>query len=387
MGRRGMVRSRRLPKALVVGLLALPACASAAEAGGLEFSGSGFLTLAAGKILGGRALAEGTPGYGCPCFVADYAQAGVYEGNGWSFGPDSRLGLQATASTVDGRYSVTGQVVARGSTALGATRLEWLYASVELDGETTLQVGRKRLPLFIHSEAQDVGFALPWIHLPPQLYGWEVVNYNGASLNWRGEWFGWAPAVQVFGGSEDRDNAGYWKLYNGRSSRTDSRWSDILGSEWSVTRHGLSARLVRIQSYTRNRVQGEGGEPFSDRKRQIIDGLSLGIERDSWFARSEFLYIDRHQDYGKDYARLHVLGYRHGPWQPVLSYTRYRQQLNVPGAAAEGHQTWSFVLRYDLTESSALKFQADFWKDRSDAGFPSMHGDARLLTFSYDKVF
>ena len=30
--------------------------------------------------------------------------------------------------------------------------------------------------------------AYPWVHLPGQVYGWEIVNYNGANLLYRDQW-------------------------------------------------------------------------------------------------------------------------------------------------------------------------------------------------------
>ena len=376
----------RIPLILTAGLLASPVTGMAGGETGLEFSGTGFMTLAAGKILSGTHDATVDQGFHCPCFISDYAQRGVYQAGAWQLGPDSRLGLQGTASADHGRYSVTGQVVSRGAMD-GQADLEWLYATAELSGNLTLQVGRKRLPLFNHSEAQDVGFALPWVHLPPQLYGWEIVNYDGGSLVWRDQWAGWMPSVQIFGGNETRKDSGYWQIYNGRHTRTDTRWSNILGTEFSLNRDWFSARVIRIQSYTQNKGITAGDTGFSDRKRQIITGLSLGADYGNWITRGEFLHIDRTQDYGKDYAQLLAVGYRLGAWQPLMSYTNYRQQLNDATSAAEAHRTWSGVLRYDLTDASAVKIQADIWKDKSTPGFASMHGDAKLLTISYDRVF
>lgn len=352
----------------------------------LEFSGSGFLTVAAGRILGGTHDPATEQGYNCPCFISDYAQAGVYQNRGWEIGPDSKLGLQGTVSAANGRYALTGQVISRGA-AQGRANLEWLYGTVELNGRLTLQLGRKRLPLFAYSEAQDVGFALPWIHLPPQLYGWEIVNYNGASLTWREQWGDWSSTLNVFGGGETKRDSGYWKLYNGKDSRTDARWSDIRGAELGVTRDWFGARLVYIQSDTQNRRVSEGETDFSGRKRQRIHGLSFNADHGGWVGRAEFLYIDRSQDYGKDFSQLYAVGHRFGRLTPLVSYANYRQQTKPGGAAAEGHSTLSLVLRYDLTDASALKAQFDSWKDKSAPGYASMHGDARLITLSYDRVF
>lgn len=351
----------------------------------LEFTASGFLSATAGRVLGGTHDAETDVGYRCPCFIADYAQGGVYESGRLRAGPDSRLGVQGSVMSADRRFGVTAQLVSRGA-ANGAVNLEWAYGVVELNSRLTLQFGRKRLPLFAYSEVQDVGLAIPWTHLPPQLYGWEIVNYNGANLLYRDTWLGWASALNVFTGNETARNAGYWKIYNGKDSRTTSRWTDILGTEWKLARNGFEARYVYMQSFTQNRPIVEDDAGFSDRKRQRIHGVSLTYDQDRWLARAELLWIDRTADYGRDYAQLYALGYRIGRFTPLISYSNYSQRNHDPGIA-EAHDTTSAVLRYDLTSTSAIKIQFDLWRDRSAAGFASMRGDSRLLSISYDRVF
>lgn len=371
----------------MLGLFALAGVAFADEGRGVEFSGSGFLTLAAGKILGGNHEPATDVGFHCPCFISDYAQAGVYERGGWRFGPDSRLGLQGSVSADNGRYALTGQVVARGADG-GSAGLEWLYGTIELSGKFTLQAGRKRLPLFYYSESQDVGFSFPWAHLPPQLYGWEIVNYNGVSLGYRDQWGQWTAAGTLFGGSETRKDNGYWKIYNGKDSRTDSRWSDIAGGELKLGREWFEGRVLYIQSYTQNKAVSAGATDFSPRRRQRIYGLGFRADYGNWIAHSEFLYIDRKADYGQDYSQLAGVGYRLGRFLPFVSYNNYRQRTRPELAQpAEGHATWSVVLRYDLTNSSDVKLQLDHWQDKTKPGFGSFHGDAHLITVSYDMVF
>src|ERR1022692_4171033 len=84
------------------------------EGNGIEYSGSGFMTITAGKMLGGTSGNVG--GYNCPCYVADYAEAAIYDGRSdlqWS--PDSKLGLQGNVSFDNQRFSLTAQAVSRGS--------------------------------------------------------------------------------------------------------------------------------------------------------------------------------------------------------------------------------------------------------------------------------
>ncbi len=381
-----LFRMGTLLASLAMGAVASTALAQTPAASPLEFSGSGFLTVAAGKVVGGTQDAASNQGWACPCFIADYAQGGVFESGRWRLGPDSKLGLQGQVSTSGGQFGLTGQVVARGARN-GRMNLEWLYATAELGGDWTLQIGRKRLPLFVSSEVQDVGFATPWVHLSPQVYGWETVNFNGASLTWRHQVGAWLAHVNVIAGSESARDSGYWRLYNGKHSRTDTRWSRMRGAEVKVAADGLEARAVVIASNTQNRIFSDGELDFSDPLPQRIYGLSFTADLQQWVGRGEFLYINREQDYGRDRALLVAAGRRMGPWLPMVSWSRYRQITGPTGPAAEGHDVGSLSLRRDIGQSHAVKVQWDDWRDRSAPGFSSMHGNAWLISLSYDRVF
>jgi hypothetical protein len=366
--------------------LSVAGAAGAAGLGPIEATGSGFMSAVAGKVVRGHSDPATDLGYRCPCYISDYGQNGVYESRGWQFGPDSRLGLQGTASVEAGRYALTAQAVSRGSRQ-GAVDLEWLYATAAIDTDWTVQVGRKRLPLFLSSEVQDVGYALPWTHLPPQLYGWEVVNYNGASLSLRHPLGNWLANAQVLYGQETVRDSGYWQIYNGKGTRTDTRWRHITGIELKLSRDWFDVRAVLIQSTTQSRNLSAGESAFSKPAQQGIHGLSFNADNGAWVGRAEFLYIDRRQDYGFDHAQLFAAGRRFGPWLALVSHAKYRQVAVSAPDTAEGHSTRTAVLRYDLGESMAVKLQVDSWRDKTAPNYPSMHGDVQLVSVAFDKVF
>jgi len=377
----------RLAVAATALLFVLPATAEQ-EIGGIGLSGSGFLTLAAGKIIGGDAQQDFN-GYRAPMYVADYAQGGVYESGSWSMRPVSRLGLQGTA-VFDPRLSLTGQAVARGARD-GKVNLEWIYGNYAINDELTLQAGRKRLPLFYYSESQDVGFSYPWVHLPPGQYGWEIVNYNGANLLYRGQWGAWSAGMNVLAGNETRTDNGFWKIYNGKDTRTDSRWTNILGADLSLTRDWFETRAAYIQSDIQDRREGDD---YSPKARQRIYSLSFRIDYRDWLVHNEYLYMDRKPVGEEDYSYLIGVGYRMGKWLPMLTYNRYWQRLADTSSNEERWSVLALSLRYELTPTSAVKVQLDRWRDRNGPdfnlnsdGYSVPYGNARLLSISYDMVF
>lgn len=379
---------------IMLSVMGYAAHCAAFEVGGLDFTGSGFLTLAAGKVMNGdNHNLSGSQGYDGASITVDYANNSVYEqGQGWDVAPNSKLGLQGTARFNE-RLAITGQAVARG-VHHGAINLEWLYADIRLNEDATLQIGRKRLPLFYYSETQDVGLTYPWAHLPQGLYGWEIVNYNGANLMWRDHWQDWSAQLNLFTGSETREDNPFWEYYNGKDSRTDSRWPGIHGMELSLSRDWLDSRFVYITSGIQNKAVSSGSTAFlpSPTPRQHLYGMAVNADYEDWVWRSEAYYIDRRDADEEDRGYMFGLGYRFGAWLPMLTYTRYSQTLKAPTYSpdnAERYANLALSLRWDLTHDQAIKLQLERWIDHSRPGYKNStpFAGASLITLTYDTVF
>ena len=370
-----------------------------ALAEGIEFTGSGFLTIAAGKILGGTKDDPSlTPnGYKGPHYISDWAQGGVYEDDGLQMKPDTRLGLQGSVM-FNPQLSVTGQVVGR-SARNGNVDLEWLYGSYKVTDKLTLQVGRKRLPILYYSESQDVGVSYPWVHLPPDLYGWQVVNYNGANLMYQSQLGNWTYTGELFAGSETNRDTGYWKMYNGKYSKTDVRWTNILGADLTFSKDWFEARVGYIQNDTEQTDPTFGG--YGPKSSQKIYTLGFVIDYGNWIIRNEYYVGDLSAVEEKDFSQIYAVGYHIGKFTPMFTYAKYYTRYQIGGPIygythddEERHDTRSFTLRYDLTTSSDIKLQYDAYRDRSGSNFatnsqvtPVALGNSRLISISYDKVF
>ena len=89
----------------------------------------------------GPAMIDGNP---CPCYAADWGNAGVYTEN-FSLKPESRAGIQAKF-TVSKEINFVTQVVVRGTDS--TPRVQWAYASYSPSKNLEFNVGRKRIPLY-----------------------------------------------------------------------------------------------------------------------------------------------------------------------------------------------------------------------------------------------
>jgi hypothetical protein len=365
----------------------LASLAAAAPANAVEFDLSGFASLVAGRTYGpctpDNALATRFA-TSCTRFVADWGHGSVYH-NAWSITPESRAGLQGTAK-FDPQWSVTAQVVAR-TVNQPLAQLEWGYVTWKPTPEWTLQAGRKRLPLFYYSDFQDVGYAYPWVRVPPDVYGWDMVNYDGASAAYSTQLGGWSLRTSAFGGTAKSRRNGYMKIFYDQEE--DVKWPGLWGADFEFSRDWFTGRLVymragyeEIDRDSATRVVQPSGATSGHHQAY---GGSVNIDWHNFLVRSEYSIFDRSQYAYKAVEWFVSAGYRIGKFTPMLTFTQYRESTPFPDTYDPSHwYTHSLSLRYELTESSALKVQFDRIRD---VGTVPFMGNAKVLSTSLDVVF
>lgn len=372
-------------KRSALGCLLLAACAGPGIAGAVEFEFSGFASAIVGKTSGSCTESGLVTDYSGQCtrFVADWAHAGVYDERA-SFRPESKIGLQGTARLAPG-LSATAQVVARILEHPSAD-LEWAYVTYTPSPAWTIQAGRKRVPLFFYSDFQDVGYAYPWVRVPPDVYGWDVVNYNGANVAWSTTLGGWTLRSSAFAGAETSRRNQYSKLFYDEGK--DVKWPRIAGADLEVARDWLTARVVYMRSGYEQLDRGTGEADVQSsgatRGNHKAYGGSVNIDHGNWTGRSEYSVFDRSTYAYKAVSWFVSAGYRIGAFTPMVMASNYRESTRFPEEYSVSRWTTrSFALRYDFGKSSAFKVQVDRLRDRGAL----VTGNATLVSASYDVVF
>jgi len=189
--------------------------ASAEEDGALEFSG--FARLVAGYLNEENSI---------------YSN---YE-NHVSLETDSLLGLRADLE-LSKKFSLVGQVILFADEQRDS-RVQWLYLNYQPSRDWNFKFGRQRAPLFLYSEAIDVGFAYPWITLPSQVYNPFVFSdFDGILATYEF-------STQTFSGSFDA----YYGEYNGDvgvfDTGLDVEVDDFAGIVGTVSLNNFSFRAA-----------------------------------------------------------------------------------------------------------------------------------------------
>ena len=377
----------RLPAAFAACVLVvcLPFYAGAAEASGEParpaWKLSGFGTL--GAVYADSRSAD---------FTASVLRAdGAGHTRAWSPDVDSRLGAQLDLNL--GAWSGVLQVVSEqrldGSYQ---PQLEWANIKYQLTPDLAVRAGRIALPVFLGAESRKIGYTIPWVRTPVEVYGsLPISSSDGLDATWRWNTGAVLHATQVFAGRTDQD------LNNGLRIKAD----DIVGLSHSIEHGALSARLSAAGGRLNTAIGeelfailpafGPAGSALADRyaiRDKRVSMLSAGMSYDpgAWFVTAECGRTRTDSLLGGGTSVYVGAGLRRGTLTPYVGYAQVRADvptrdpglpldgLPPPLAAAAGQvnagingflatipvqSTWSAGLRWDAATNIALKLQLE----------------------------
>lgn len=307
----------------------------------------------------------------------------------WSPDVDSRFGVQLDVSK--GRWSGVLQVVSE-QRLDGSYRplVEWANLKYQVTPDLAVRAGRIALPVFLAADYRKVGYIVPWVRTPAEVYGGQPLSgSDGVDLTWRWTRGGLRNTTQAFYGHTDLN------LYN--ELRVQA--AGIAGLSHSVEQGAFSGRIsagtgslttdLGKDLFTALRAFGAQGGALA-RRYEIVDKritiLTAGASYDpgGWFVTAEGGRTRTHSLLG-DMSALYVgAGMRFGAFTPYAGYARSRAETPAsdPGLSLAGlppraaatagmlnaglnaylfamaaQTTWSTGLRWDLAQNVALKAQ------------------------------
>ena len=326
---------------------------------------NGFASLVAGKVVDGNE------------FLADYPKTGIYDTD-WSLSPDTSLGLQFSSYFTE-EFSLIAQIVVHGARDY-EPEVDWLYVNYFITPELSVQLGRKRLPLYYYSDYFDVGYAYYWIRPPADLYTWQITNYEGISLFYERGLGQWDSSVNLYYGSEESEDNDLLSELTPNAS-VDETWKDMVGIVGTMTNEQLDIRLTYMEGLVDRDVNGIN--VIKDVKQKFF-GLSVNLTLDQLQVLTEFNDYERPDNDIDIEAYMLSFGYQVGDFTPHITYSEFEQAINALGND-EKHHTTTLGVRWDFYPNMALKAQFD--KVVDEGVVVPVKGDSESISIGLDLVF
>lgn len=321
--------------------------------------------------------------------LAPSFQYGV--GKPWSSVLDNRLGAQLTFNASEQLSLITQVLVRRNGLDEVRNQTTWLYARWRPSEHWEARLGRIRQPLFLITEEFDVGYALPWVRPPVELYSLagESNFIDGAQLRYQAPLGDYTLRLEGHYGRVELDRAPLYELQNPYNS----------GLAVTLTDGSLTLRGSLLQAHTqldsprRQQVvdliaaQDPGvAEDYdtTDIPRQRYANLGLRYEDGDWLVMAEYVRLWLENPSMPDKQAYYLtLGHTFGDFTPYATYARqelissvneYRLS-GVPASAANAllsasnseQHSYSLGVRWDFSPGMALKGQVDQVYQRAGA--------------------
>ena len=309
----------------------------------------------------------------------------------WSPDVDSRLGAQLDLTL--GQWSGVLQVVSEQNLEGSyRPRVEWANIKYQATPDLALRIGRIALPVFLAADYRKVGYTMPWVRPPVEVYGGlPVSSSDGIDATWRWGSGDTRHATQAFFGRTDTH------LYDDRRLEAHG----IAGLSHGIEHGPLSVRLsvltahlttgIGTEVFAAMRSFGPQGAALADRyavehKRVSIVSAGFSYDPGQWFVSAEAGHAQTHSLLGRTTTMYAGGGYRLASLTPYLGFANVRAHgatrdpglplaglpsqargragalnagLNLSLATIPVQTTVSTGLRWDLATDAALKFQYD----------------------------
>jgi hypothetical protein len=323
---------------------------------------------------------------------------------------DNHVGIQF-ASSIDPTLDVTAQFISRGGAYENYDlETDWAYVDYKPFENTKLRVGKYKVPQFIASDYQDVGYAYPWVRPPQDVYGTNpLISLNGVNLSYKFK----------FGSSKLFFDAFYG---DGRhKSFVPARTADAIGEENSLPSEVVEdlkgkplefdtkqttgfAVKFSAQSYTLragyfetkvdvNADLGNGLPPMTMSKVPgAFGGVGFTMDIHNIIAYSEFIRRNTDPEMANAFpdqdAWYATLGVRVGKLLPTVTYSQIKPGVDKSDLAIEQTST-AIDLRYDIGKTADIKFEAMYVKPKegNHGLFYEPVKDGKVYTASFDVIF
>ena len=266
----------------------------------------------------------------------------------WS-STDSELGGQLTATFNDQLSAVVQVVAATRINNHFSPRMEWAYVKYAPTPAINVKLGRSVLPLFMNADSSLIGFSLPSVRQPLELYSAPTTNFDGVSASWHSNFGAVSNTVQAVYGTNETKTVNPRGVVSATTKAKHMRGvnNTVEFGSWSA-RAGLILMDLELPMPTGRSVNVE------------LEVANVGVSYDpgSWYVQGE-MRATKGIMVASDTRSAYVTGgVRINAFTPYLLYSRV-QPTGAPARVFNDQTTAAVGVRWDAIKNLAFKAQLD----------------------------
>ncbi|MBC3872132.1 hypothetical protein [Undibacterium flavidum] len=351
----------------------------------------------------------------------------------FDLGVDSILGLQLS-SNINDYLDATVQVVARRGEKDFQPDISWGFLKYFPNDNLDLRLGRLGFDVYPLADSRNVAYSYTWVRPPVEYFGGLIVSYiDGADLVYKYAVGANQAKIKLFAGKANerilaQDPDIYFslkgaKIWGGHLEFQSQNWLTRLGyaslhfNQNFVSIQGLIDALQSPLFAQISPTAPALGENLSFKDKEI-HYLSAGVVYDDGPLQAQ-LMLSRLQSqtlsFNSNVAAFFTLAYRLKSWTPYFTWAKTHplnaKSVNTglpPGihpaidqveagiqgflkATRNEQNSVSIGLRYNLNQTSDLKFQFDHMRNQERLIIrntqPDWDGKANIISVSYNFIF
>jgi Gram-negative porin len=320
-------------------LIALPWCAASAETADSGsatqlFSLSGFGTL--GLVRSSEDRADFTSSV--------FQPGGAGYPDSWSAAVDSLIGAQLTVN-INPKLSAVVQIIAQQNYNNTYTpHVEWANVKYLITPDFSIRVGRTVMPTFFVSDSVNVGYTMPWVRPPREIYQLlPIDNSDGVDLSYRLHIGAVTDTLQGNYGQNSSELP-----YNRGSGEGRHLWGLSNTAEYGPLTVHLAYQELHLTIASFNalfdgfRQFGPQGIAIADEydvddKALVTETIGARYDPGHYFVMGEWARANTNSVFAVGTAWYVSGGYRFGTFTPYLNYAEVKTDRNSdPGLALAG---------------------------------------------------
>ncbi len=342
-----------------------------------------------------------------------YQPTGAGYSHAWSSDVDSLIAGQATAN-FSSHWSAVLQVIAQQNyDDTYRPHVEWFNIKYQFTPDFDIRAGRTALATFVETDSRKIGYAIPWVRPPPEVYSLSPVTSNdGLDASYRMHVGAATNTLQLTAGQSGASVPAGAGVNGGTvKSRGQLLIADTFERDFATLRLNYSRARIMLDQvndlFTAFRDSGAEGTAIANRydvneQRSVFYGGGASYDPGHWFMMGEWDRVVSNASLGERTGWYVTGGYRIGSFTPYATYAEQttKNSLSDPGftvselppalesaamnllsalkSASDGQNTVSGGGRWDFMKNVSLKLQLD--RTRLSPGSP---GTLRNIQFGF----